>query len=49
MQAFMWQEDLIGLAKFVNACMNKMNPSLQDQASDQHGMAERDLRRFELI
>ena len=22
MQAFMWQEDLIGIAKFVNACLH---------------------------
>ena len=26
MQAFMWQEDLIGVAKFVTACLRKMNP-----------------------
>ena len=24
MQAFMWQDDLIGVAKFVNACMQKI-------------------------
>ena len=39
MQAFMWQPDLIGVAKFVNACLNKMNPSLQGQASNQPGVA----------
>jgi len=43
MQAFMWQGDLIGVAKFVNACMNKMNPSLQGQASDQPGVAGRNV------
>ena len=25
MQAFMWQEDLIGVAKFVTACLRKMS------------------------
>jgi len=43
MQAFMRQRNLIGVAKFVNACMNKLNPSLQGQASDQPGVAGRDV------
>ncbi len=25
MQAFMWQEDLIGIVRFVNACLHKMS------------------------
>ncbi len=29
MQAFMWQEDLIGVAKFINACLHKMNRPLR--------------------
>ena len=33
MLAFMWQDDLIGVAKFVNACLRKMNSS-EGQASD---------------
>ena len=28
MQAFMWQDDLIGVAKFVNVCLKKVNPPL---------------------
>ena len=27
MLAFMWQDDLIGVAKFVDACSHEMNPS----------------------
>ena len=42
MLAFMWQDDLIGVAKFVNACLRKMNPS-EGQASDQPGVAGRDV------
>ena len=38
MLAFMWQDDLIGVAKYVNACIMQMNP--QDQASDQPGVAD---------
>ncbi len=34
---------LIGVATFVNACMNKLNPSLQGQASDHPGVAGRDI------
>jgi len=41
MQAFMWQDDLIGVAKYVNACVLQMNP--QGQASDQPGVAGRDV------
>ena len=29
MQAFMWQDDLIGVVKFVNACLQKKNPSFE--------------------
>jgi len=32
MQAFMWQEHFIAVAKSINACMKKMNPSLKGQA-----------------
>ena len=39
MQAFMWQDDLIGVAKFVNACLRKMNPSFEGPTSDQPGVA----------
>jgi len=35
--------DLIGVASLVNDCMNKMNPSFQDQASDQLFLAGRDV------
>ena len=42
MLAFMWQDDLIGVAKFVNACLHKMNPS-EGQTSDQPGVAGRDV------
>ena len=28
MQAFMWQDNLIGVAKFVNMCLNKVNPTV---------------------
>ena len=35
LEAFMRQEDSIGIAKVDNACMNKMNPSLEGQAFDQ--------------
>ena len=41
MQAFMWQEDLIGIVKFINACLHKMNP--MGQTSDQPGVAGRDV------
>ena len=44
MQAFMWQDDLIGVAKFVNMCLNKVNsPLLWGSASDQPGVARRDV------
>ena len=39
---FMWQDDLIGVAKSVNACLHKMN-SLEGQISDQPGVAGRDV------
>ena len=42
MLAFMWQDDLIGVANFVNACIRKMNPP-EDRASDQPGVAGRDV------
>ena len=41
MQAFMWQEDLIGIVRFINACLHKMNPICQ--TSDQPGVAGRDV------
>ena len=43
MQAFMWQDDMIGVAKFVNTCLQKMNPSFEGQPSDQPGVAGRDV------
>ena len=43
MQAFMWQENLIGLAMLVNACLHEMNPSPTGQTSDQPGMAGRNV------
>ena len=42
MLAFMWQDDLIGVAKFVNACLHKMNPS-KGRAFDHPGVAGRDV------
>ena len=42
MRGFMWQDDLIGVAKFVNACIRKMNPP-EGRASDQPGVAGRDV------
>ena len=39
---FMWQDDLIGVAKYINACLRKMNP-LEGRASDQPGVAGRDV------
>ena len=39
----MWQEDLIGVAKFINACFHKLNPSYEGQTSDQPGVAGRDV------
>ncbi len=41
MQAFMWQEDLIGIVRFINACLHKMNS--MGQTSDQPGVAGRDV------
>ena len=43
MQAFMWQDDMIGVANFVNTCLQKMNPSFEGRPSDQHGVAGRDV------
>ena len=40
--AFMWQDDLVVVAKSVNACLHKMNP-FEGQASDQPGVAGRDV------
>ena len=42
MQQFMWQDDKIGVAKFVNACLQKMSPC-EGQTSDQPGVAGRDV------
>ena len=41
MQAVMWQEDLIGIVRFINACLHKMNS--MGQTSDQPGVAGRDV------
>ena len=35
MQAFMWQEGLIGVARFINACLHK---TFEGQTSDQPGV-----------
>ena len=44
MKGFLWQDDLIGVAKFVNMCLRKMNPPvLGGSASDQPGVAGRDV------
>ena len=37
------KRDLIGVAKFVTACLRKMNPSYEGQSSDQPGVAGRDV------
>ena len=42
MQAFMWQDDLIGVAKFVNMCLHRIL-ELGGSASDQPGVAGRDV------
>ena len=39
--AFTCQDDLIGVANFVNGCLHKMDPS-EGQASNQPGVAGRD-------
>jgi len=43
MQGFMWQDDLIGVVKFVNACIIKMDPSPRGEASDQPCVAGKDV------
>ena len=43
MQGFMWQDDLIGVVKFVNAYIIKMDPSPQAEASDQPCVVGRDV------
>ncbi len=42
----MWQEDSVGVAKFINACLHKMDLSFEGQISYQPGVAERDLTHF---
>ena len=36
---FMWQDDIIGVVRFIDACLERMytsaGPSVVDQASDQ--------------
>ena len=50
MQAFIWQDVLIGVAKFVNACVSQMSRwKAKCQASDQPGVAGRDLICSDLI
>ena len=45
MLAFMWQIDLIGVAKYINACLNRVNPPPSGgSASDQPGVAGRDVK-----
>ena len=44
MLAFMWQDDLIGIAKYINACLNRVIPPPSGgSASDQPGVAGRDV------
>ena len=45
MQPFMWQDDKIGIARFVNACLRKPR---EGQTSDQPGVAGRDVIRSDL-
>ncbi len=40
MQAFMWQDDKIGIARFISACLRKTR---EGQTSDQPGVAGRDV------
>ena len=40
MQAFMWQDDNIGIARFISACLRKTR---EGQTSDQPGVAGRDV------
>ena len=40
MQGFLWQGDLIGVAKYINACLQK---TCEGQTSDQPGVAGRDV------
>ena len=47
MLALMWQDELIGVAKLVSACVLQMNT--QDQASDQPGVAGRDVICYDMI
>ena len=42
MQAFIWQDDLVGVARFVNMCLHKVAPP-GGSASDQPGVAGRDV------
>ena len=46
MQAFMWQEDLIGVAKFVTACLRKMS---RWKARSEGGTQTRHMRVKHLI
>ena len=44
MQASMWQDDMIGVAKYVNISLHKLSPPpLGGSASDQPGVAGRDV------
>jgi len=50
MQAFMWQDNLIGIAKFVNARMHEQDESIpHGQASDQPGVAGRISMRSHMV
>ena len=47
-QKFMWQEDSVSVAKFMNGCLDKVyapaaGPSHDGQASDQPDVARRDV------
>ena len=46
MQQFLWRDSLIGVAKYVNACLDNVCAGFPEgrQASDQRGVAGRDVR-----
>ena len=42
MPTFMWQDDLIGVAKYIDAFLNRVKPP-SSSASDQPGVAGRNI------
>ena len=50
MQAFIWQDDLIGVAKLINTCLKKVKPPLSGgSAFDERSVAGRDVISSALI